>query len=64
MPKTSTIDPRYIESHHGRPDAKLKILLSFEGEGAERLERIADARGQKPGQVVADLLRDADRPAA
>jgi hypothetical protein len=43
---------------------KRRILLSFEGEDAERLERIADARGQKPGQVVADLLRDADRSAA
>jgi hypothetical protein len=29
-----------------------------------RLERLADARGKKPGQVVADLLRDADRSAA
>jgi len=31
---------------------------------AERLERIAGARGQKPGQVAADLLRDADRSVA
>jgi hypothetical protein len=46
--ETSTIDPRYVESHHGSPDAKLKILLSFEGEDAERLERSADARGKKP----------------
>jgi hypothetical protein len=29
-----------------------------------RLERIAQARGKRPGDVVADLLRDADRSAA
>lgn len=31
---------------------------------AERLERIAAARGEKPESVIADLLREADRPAA
>jgi hypothetical protein len=60
----ATIDPRYVELHEGSPDAKLRILLSLEGEDAQRLERIADARGHKPGQVVADLLRDADRSVA
>jgi hypothetical protein len=39
----------------------LRILVSVEGDDAERLERIADARGQKPGDVVAELLRNADR---
>jgi hypothetical protein len=28
------------------------------------LERIAGARGKKPGEVVAELLREADRSAA
>jgi len=60
----ATIDPRYIEAHEGNPDAKLRILVSVEGEDAKRLERIAEARGKKPGDVVADLLRDADRSAA
>jgi len=58
------IDPRYIESHAGDPDAKLRMLISVEGEDALRLERIAQARGKKPGDVVAELLRDADRSAA
>lgn len=58
------IDPRYVETHGGDPDATLRILVSVEGEDAERLERIADARGQKPGDVVAELLRDADRSVA
>jgi hypothetical protein len=58
------IDPRYVETHPGSPDAKLRILISVEGEDLARLERIAQARGKKPGDVVADLLRDADRSAA
>jgi hypothetical protein len=60
----AAIDPRYVEAHHGNPDAQLRILVSVEGEDAKRLERIAEARGKKPGDVVAELLRDADRPAA
>jgi hypothetical protein len=58
------IDPAYVESHAGHQDAKLRILISVEGEDVRRLERIAEARGKKPGDVVAELLRDADRPAA
>jgi hypothetical protein len=60
----ATIDPRYIESHAGDPAAVLRIMVSVEGEDAKRLERLADASGKKPGQVVADLLRDAERSAA
>jgi len=58
------IDPRFVEAHAGNPDAKLRMLISVEGEDAVRLERIAKARGKRPGDVVADLLRDADRSAA
>jgi hypothetical protein len=60
----ATLDPRYIEHHRGNLEAKLMILISIEGEDAKRLERIAGARGKKPGEVVADLLRDADRSVA
>jgi hypothetical protein len=60
----ATIDPRYIERHHGDPDAKARILLTVEGEDARRLQRISAARGQKPTDVVAELLRDAERPVA
>jgi len=60
----ATIDPRDIERHEGHPDAKARILLTVEGEDAERLTRVAEARGQSPADVIADLLRDADRPAA
>jgi hypothetical protein len=57
------LDAPDVERHVGDPDAKLRILLSVEGEDAQRLERLAEARGQKPSDVVAELLRDADRPA-
>jgi len=59
-----TIDPRYVETHRGDPDANVRIMLTVDGEDAIRLQRIASARGQKPTDVVADLLRDADRSAA
>ena len=58
------LDPRFVESHAGNPGAKLRMLIGVEGEDVARLERIAQARGMKPGDVVAELLRDADRSAA
>ncbi len=58
------IDPLDIEVHEGNPDAHLTIVLSVEGEDAERLERIAAQRGQPVSEVVAELLRDAERHAA
>lgn len=60
----ATIDSDYVERHEGDPTATLRILVSVEGEDARRLERMAEARGKTPHDVVADLLRDADRPAA
>jgi hypothetical protein len=63
-PELARIDDRYVEVHEGDSDAKLRILVSVEGEDARRLERIAEERGKKPGDVVAELLRDADRSAA
>ncbi len=58
------VDAVAIEYHDGDPSATLRIVVSVEGEDASRLVRIAEARGQKPSDVVAELLRDADRPAA
>ncbi len=60
----ATIDPKYVEGHDGDPAATLRILVSVEGEDARRLERIAEEQGKTPHDVVADLLRAADRPAA
>ncbi len=58
------LDPSAVEHHSGDPEATLRILVSIEGDDARRLERIAEARGKKPADIVADLLRDADRSAA
>jgi hypothetical protein len=60
----ATIESQYVERHQGDPTATLRILVSIEGEDARRLERIAEARGKTPHELVAELLRDADRPAA
>lgn len=60
----ATIESEYVEREAGDPTATLRILVSVEGEDARRLERLAEARGKTPHDVVADLLRDADRPAA
>jgi uncharacterized Fe-S cluster-containing radical SAM superfamily protein len=56
----ATIDSKYVERHGGDPAATVRIVLSVEGEDARRLERIAEARGKTPHDVVAELLRDAD----
>jgi hypothetical protein len=60
----TTIDAQYVEHRDGESTATLRILVSVEGEDARRLERIAEARGNTPHDVVAELLRDADRPVA
>jgi hypothetical protein len=58
------LDESAFEYREGDPSATLRIVVSIEGADASRLARIAETRGQKPSDVVADLLRDADRPAA
>ena len=58
------LDPRYVERRDGDQDAKLTILLSVEGEDAARLQRLSERRGKASADVVADLLRDADRSVA
>ena len=44
----TAIDPRYVEVHPGNPEAKLTIVVGIEDEDAERLQRLAAARGQRP----------------
>jgi hypothetical protein len=58
------LDPRYVEHHEGDPEAKLIVLVGVEGEDAKRLERLSEARGKNAADVVAELLRDADRSVA
>ena len=54
------LDPRSVDLAEGNPEAKLIVLVGVEGEDAERLERLAEARGKTAAAVVAELLRDAD----
>jgi hypothetical protein len=58
------LDPRYVERRDGDPNTKLVVLVGVEGEDAKRLERIAEARGKTAADVVAELLRDAERSLA
>jgi hypothetical protein len=58
------LDPRYVERHEGDPEAKLVVLVEVEGEDAKRLERLAEARGKNSAEVVAELLREAERSVA
>jgi hypothetical protein len=58
------LDESAFEYREGDPSATLRIVVTVEGADASRLARIAETRGQKPSDVVAELLRDADRPAA
>ena len=44
--------------------ADVAIQVVVHGDDAARLERVARARGKNPSELVAELLRDADRPAA
>ncbi len=60
----ATLDPRYVEFNDGDPEAKLMILVSVEGEDAERLQRLSELHGKKSADVVAELLRDAHRSVA
>jgi hypothetical protein len=55
----AAIDPRYVEAVAGNPDAKLTIVVGIEDEDAEQLQRLATARGQRPGEVISSLLRSA-----
>jgi hypothetical protein len=60
----ATLDERFVRSHRGNQNAKVRIVVSIEGEDAERLQRISVGRGARPAVVIADLLREADRSAA
>jgi hypothetical protein len=60
----ATIDPRFVDAHKLDPNAKVRVVLSIEGEDAERLQRVSAARGETPGELIAELLREADRSTA
>lgn len=51
--------PEDVYRSSGNDDASLSLRLTVEGESADKLRRIAQARGQRPSDVIADLLRSA-----
>jgi len=51
--------PEDVTEHPGDPSARLVLHLTLEGDDADTLRRIAHDRGQRPSEVVADLLRSA-----
>lgn len=53
------IDPRFVDVHVGNNDAKLTIVVGIQDDDAERLQQLAARRHQRPGEVIADLLRSA-----
>jgi hypothetical protein len=53
------VDPRYAKAHPANPDAKLTIVLGIEDKDAERLQKLAAERHQRPGEVISSLLRSA-----
>ena len=49
-------DLEFVEAGSG---LEISIEVLVEGEDARRLTRIATERGQRPGEVVAELVRNA-----
>ncbi len=49
-------DLEFVEAGSG---VAISIEVLVEGEDARRLARIASERGQRPGEVVAELVRNA-----
>jgi hypothetical protein len=60
----ATIAPQLVESRDGNATAVLRIVVSVQGEDARRLERIAAARGKKPGDGSPSSCATLTRPAA
>lgn len=60
----ATIDPRFVQMRRGNINAKVRVVVSIEGDDAERLQRVSTARGETPSELIAELLREADRSPA
>ena len=50
---------RFVEAHAGDAEAKLTRVVRVSGADAARLDAIAAERGLAPGDVVAELVRNA-----
>jgi len=52
-------DRRLVEENEGNAQAKLTRVVRVSGEDAARLDELAAKRGQEPGEVVGELVREA-----
>jgi hypothetical protein len=52
-------DPQRVTRHEGNSEAKLTRVVRVSGEDAARLDALAAERGQKPGEVLGELVRNA-----
>ncbi len=57
--EVAAIDSRDVQVVEPGSGTRVTIVVSVKGEDAKRLERISSARGQRPGEVVSALLRNA-----
>lgn len=57
--EVAAIDPRDVQVVEAGSGTEVTIVVSMECEDAKRLEQIAAERGQRPGEVVSALLREA-----
>jgi hypothetical protein len=55
----ATISDQDLEFVEAGSGLAISIEVLVEGEDAKRLTRIATERGQRPGEVVSELLRSA-----
>ena len=53
------MDPRDVQIVEAGSGAKVRLVVSVEGEEAALLKRLARERGQRIGEVVAELVRNA-----
>jgi hypothetical protein len=44
-------------------NGEVRVVVALMADDGDRMRRMADARGLRPHELVAELLRDADRPA-
>jgi hypothetical protein len=56
LESVSDTDLEFVRAGSG---IKLSIEVLVEGDDARRLSQIAAKRGQKPGEVIAELVRNA-----
>lgn len=53
------IDPGVVQRVAASDERSLVVQFTVRGDAAIALERIADERGEEPGEVVASLIRAA-----